>query len=83
MAVSSPEMAGRILGSYSMGNLEDRRWWVLQQLLQTALRTSLRTTSVPFLRDRAFCSQSYKGAKHPSGEGKALEPGIWQNASED
>ena len=48
-----------------------------------ALRTSLTTTSVPFSRDTAFCSQSYKRAKHPSGEGKATEPGIWQNASED
>lgn len=48
-----------------------------------ALGTSLTATSIPLLRDKAFCSQSYRGAKHPSGEGKALDPGIWQNASED
>lgn len=37
--------------------------------------------SQPFVshfQEKAFCSQSYKRPKHPSGEGKALEPGMWQ-----
>lgn len=40
-----------------------------------ALRTSLTTTSVPFLRDRAFCSQSYKGQSILLGKEKHLSQG--------